>query len=131
MKRALVTGATTLIAHSAITELLESGWWVVAVSQRQPKIDGTDRFHFHEVDDDGGVATSKPRYHWHAMDLSDPRYRYALVNAVRQQPIDLLVHCSLPTLLQPVLEELGDYARGAVVMSGFEFTQRGGVKCLV
>lgn len=124
MKRALVTGAATLIAKQSIVKLLEAGWWVVAVSQRPPIINNAEQYHTHEIDEHG-VSVSIPRYHWHAMDLSDDRFRYALANAVRHQPIDLLVHCSLPTLRDSVLSALGEYAADARVLSGFEFLHRG------
>jgi len=131
MKRALVTGASSGLGQRVIREFLEDGWWVVCVSQQMPTmIPNLDQYHYHETDNDG-TSTSKPRFHWHAMDLSDTRYTYGLVNAIRNEPIDLLVHCSLPTLLGVVVSELEGYVKPMDVLFGETWLAKRGASCQV
>lgn len=99
-RRALVTGASSGIGQEVVRSLLADGWEVICTSRSQPPIPAQDR------------------YHWHCMDLSDRRYTYALANMIRHQPVDLLVHCSLPCLRDVVIEEIGRYIVGSAVLSG-------------
>lgn len=89
--RALVTGASSTVGQQVIELLLAEGWDVVGTSRRQPELPPHERFR------------------WHCLDLADDRYTYGLANAVRQQPIDLLVHCAPAHLLTPVMEHVGRY----------------------
>lgn len=100
MKRALVTGASSGIGRDVIRALLADGWEVVGISRSEP-----------------GMAAEWPRFRWHCMDLSDSRYTYGLVNAIESRPIDLLVHCSLPCLLAPVLEHVAPYVPASAVFT--------------
>jgi len=65
------------------------------------------------------------------MDLTDTRYTYGLVNAIRNQPIDLLVHCAAPTLLTTVVDELGEYIDATKILFGETWLAKRELTCRV
>jgi NAD(P)-dependent dehydrogenase (short-subunit alcohol dehydrogenase family) len=112
MPVAIVTGASRGLGAALATALVEEGWWVVIDARDAEALEKTAA----DLGGLGGTVTAL------AGDVNDPAHRRALIEAVGERPLDLLINNAsslgpspLPSLTDVSPERLGEvFATNAV-----------------